>query len=462
MWRRRVILHGSCSFTTLGNLFERKSDLRQVLYLFEYASLLREVHFMLVYILNKNGSPLMPCEPKIARKLLCQSKAKVVSRIPFTIKLLYGSGGYKQAVVAKIDAGSKKMGAAALANDRVIYQAEVEIRNDIKSKMEQRRMYRRTRRNRKTRYREARFNNRGKMGKLAPSIQSKVQSHLREKKFIESILPVSSWLVETAQFDIHKISNPKVSRFTYQKGRQKDFYNVKAYILHRDSYACQYCKANKVALHVHHIKFRSEGGSDTPDNLITLCHQCHDSLHAKKSNKTISEKLLKKIPSKTKHATEIGIVSSQIKKKWAFTEAFGYETKFNRENLNLPKTHYNDAVAIGLADNQIIEPSNIVYFKKHVSMGDYQQTSGARSEKTIPTGKLFGLRKFDLIETSKGVGFVKGKRSSGYFALMLIDGTNVTASVNVKKNCKRMAARKTTLIWRTRLLPDLKVRVSAA
>ncbi|MEO5969691.1 MAG: HNH endonuclease, partial [Bdellovibrionia bacterium] len=196
----------------------------------------------------------------------------------------------------------------------------------------------------------------------------------------------------------------------------------KAYILHRDSYACQNCKATKVALHVHHIKFRSEGGSDTPDNLVTLCHPCHAALHDGRLDKTISEKLFKKIAPKTKHATEIGIVSSQIKKIWAFTEAFAYETKFNRENLALPKTHYNDAVAIGLVDNQMIEPSNIVYFKKHVSMGDYQQTSGARSEKTIPTGKFFGLRKFDLIGTSKGVGFVKGKRSSGYFALMLIDG----------------------------------------
>ncbi|MEO5968332.1 MAG: RRXRR domain-containing protein, partial [Bdellovibrionia bacterium] len=66
---------------------------------------------MLVYILNKNGSPLMPCEPKKARKRLCQGKAKVVARRPFIIKLLYGSGGYKQAVVAKMDAGSKKLGA---------------------------------------------------------------------------------------------------------------------------------------------------------------------------------------------------------------------------------------------------------------------------------------------------------------------------------------------------------------
>jgi hypothetical protein len=42
--------------------------------------------------------------------------------------------------------------------------------------------------------------------------------------------------------------------------------------------------------------------------------------------------------------------------------------------------------------------------KKHVSKGDYQQRTGKRSEKVIPAGKLFGIRKFDLIETKQGVG----------------------------------------------------------
>lgn len=418
---------------------------------------------MLVYVLNKDGKPLMPCKPQKARKLLKEGRAKVMSRTPFVIKFIHGSSGYKQNVTAKMDTGSKKIGVVAIANGKVIYQAEVEIRNDIKGKMDQRRMYRRTRRGRKTGYRQARFNNRGKIGKLAPSVKSKIDSHLRERNYVESILPVSRWFVETASFDIHKISNQNVSRFTYQKGRQKDFYNVKAYILHRDGYACQQCGKDKISLHVHHIKFRSQGGTDTPDNLITLCHNCHDKLHAGKLDNKISAKLLKKASSKTKHATEIGIVKSQLKKEWSFTEAYGYETKFNRENLGLPKTHYYDAVAIGLSDGEVVENLDTVYFKKHVSKGDYQQTSGSRSEQRIPTGKLFGLRKFDLIKTSKGTGFVKGKRSSGHFALMLIDGAKISDSVSVKKDCVRLSARKTTLLERrTRLLPVLKDQVSAA
>jgi hypothetical protein len=260
---------------------------------------------MLVFVLNQQGKPLMPCKPSKAKKLLREGKAKVIKKTPFTIKLLYGSSGYKQAVVAGMDTGS------------------------------------------------------------------------------------------------------------CQKGK----------------------------LHVHHIVFRSQNGTDMPDNLITLCKSCHDQLHQ-------GEFKIKGVKSKTKQATEIGIVKSQLKKSFgAFIETFGYETKFKREHyLNLPKTHYFDAVAICLTEGEQVIHSDGVLYKKHVAQGDYQQTNGSRSEKRIPTGKLFGLKKFDLVKTSKGIGFIKGKRSSGFFALMDIFNNTVTTSVNVKKACQRLTARTGTLI----------------
>ncbi len=98
--------------------------------------------------------------------------------------------------------------------------------------------------------------------------------------------------------------------------------------------------------------------------------------------------------------------------------------------------------------------SDTVVHQKHVAAGgDYQQTKGKRSEKRIPTGKLFGLRKFDLVRTIKGVGFIKGKRSSGYFALMDIFNNTVTASVNVKKNCQRLTAKTTKIIQEAAIPP---------
>lgn len=399
---------------------------------------------MLVFVINKHGEPLMPCSPRKARLLLSNGQAKVIKRTPFTIKLLYGSSGYKQEVVVGMDTGSKVIGCAVTSNGVVVYQSEVEVRQDVSKKMQQRAMYRRTRRNRKLRYRAARWLNRANSkrdNRLAPSLLSKVHSHLRERNFVQSILPISKWKVELASFDIHKISNPNI--VDYQEGKQLGFYNVKQFVLHRDNHECQAKRkvAHSKKLHVHHIVFRSNGGTNTPDNLITLCESCHDDLHKGKFE-------LKVRKSKTKHATEIGIVKSQLKKVWSFEETFGYETKYKREQLNLTKTHFNDAVAICCEVGEYIKPTTTVYHKKHIAKGDYQQTSGSYSEKIIPTGKLFGLRKFDLVQTTKGKGFIKGKRSSGYFALMDIDGSKITDSVSVKKECIRLSARTTTLISR--------------
>jgi hypothetical protein len=399
-----------------------------------------------VYVLNQRNQPLMPCTPVIARLLLKEGKAKCIKRTPFVIKLLVDSTEHKQQITAGMDTGSKNVGCAAVANGEVLYQSEIEIRNDVSKKMQQRSMYRRNRRSRKTRYRKCRFLNRAasfRKGRLAPSIRSKIDSHLREKRFVESILPVSLWKVETASFDIHKISNPVVKSSGYQNGPQKDFYNTKAYVLHRDKYKCQKCKTKKGKMHVHHIIFKSKGGTNAPDNLITLCESCHKELHTQGF-------VIKGKKSKTKHATEIGIVKSQLKKQLAsFEETFGYETKFKREQtLQLPKTHYNDAVAICLEDGEIVNFSSVVYFKKHVASGDYQQTKGARSEKKIPTGKLFGYRKFDLVKTPKGVGFIKGKRSTGHFAITKLNGEVISNSLNIKKKCSRLSARTTTLIER--------------
>ena len=211
--------------------------------------------------------------------------------------------------------------------------------------------------------------------------------------------------------------------------------------MHRDGYKCQGGQKGKHSpqLHVHHKVFRSQGGTNDPSNLVTLCETCHDDLHAGKFT-------LKAKRSKTKHATEVGIVKRAIMRSgWVISRTFGYETKWQREQcLGWPKSHAADAVAICCEDGEVVTPSPTVVRKRHVSKGHYQQTSGKRSEKRIPTGKRFGLRKFDLVSTPKGMGFVKGKRSSGQFAIAELDGTPIHNSVRAA-TCVRLAARSTTL-----------------
>lgn len=410
---------------------------------------------MLAFVLNRHGKPLMPCKSQKAKKLLKLGKAKVARRSPFTIKLTCGSSGYKQELTAGMDTGSKVIGTAVLRESgQVVYQAETHLRGEeIKAKMDQRRMYRRTRRERKTRYRKPRFLNRKasiRLERLPPSTKHKIMAHLREKMYVESILPITNWRLELASFDIHAISNPDVSKsawWTYQRGDMYGFQNLKQYVLKRDGYLCQSCKKktkNNSELHVHHIKFRSNGGTDTKNNLITLCKPCHDKLH-KRKNAQIHSLKLKPEPVNTKHATEVGVVACQLRKFFGgFEESFGFITKVDRMKQNLEKRHFIDAAVIA-SKGRSAKLSRKTIIRRYVAKGDYQQTKGIRSEKAIPTGKLYGLRKFDLIYTPKGIGFVKGKRSSGYFSIGDIHGKAIHNSVKVKTDITRLSARKITL-----------------
>lgn len=145
--------------------------------------------------------------------------------------------GYKQPVVLGVDAGSKYIGLSATTETKELYASEVKIRNDIVSNLSTRRAQRRTRRNRKTRYRKPRFQNRRKTkqnGWLAPSIRAKIDSHIKVIENVTKLLPIYKIVVETAQFDIQKLKNDLISGKEYQEGEMKGFWNVREYVLFRD------------------------------------------------------------------------------------------------------------------------------------------------------------------------------------------------------------------------------------
>lgn len=115
----------------------------------------------MVYVLNKDGQPLMPTNRHgKVRRLLKTNKAKVIKRCPFTIQLLYDTTNHTQNITLGVDAGSKHIGLSATTEDKVLFEADVELRNDISKLLEARYKFRRSRRNRKTRYRKKRFDNR--------------------------------------------------------------------------------------------------------------------------------------------------------------------------------------------------------------------------------------------------------------------------------------------------------------
>ena len=236
----------------------------------------------MVYVLNKDGQPLMPTERygKV-RRMLKSGKVKIVTRCPFTIQLTYKTTGFIQPITLGMDAGSKTIGVSATTKDKVLYEAEVALRNDIVDHLSTRGEQRRSRRSRKTRYRKPRFNNRRRGdGWLAPSVQNKVDTHLIVVRKVCEILPVTRIVAEVASFDIQKIKNPDISGTDYQQGEQLNFWNVREYVLFRDGHTCQCCKGKSKdkILNVHHIESRKTGG-DAPNNLITLCKTCHTGHH---------------------------------------------------------------------------------------------------------------------------------------------------------------------------------------
>lgn len=418
----------------------------------------------MVYVLNKYGQPLMPTNRHgKVKHLLKDGKAKVVKRCPFTIKLLYDSTNYTQDLTLGVDTGSGTLG-TAVSNDNgdILYMSKVEVRNDITSKMKQRSKYRRNRRNRKTRYRKVRWLNRKnsiKKDRFSPTMKSKFHSHIKEIEYIKSILPITTLVLETGQFDTHLMKNPsladpKIKHWGYQKGTNYGFENTKAMVLNRDGYTCQCCKGKHKdsKLEVHHIIYRSQGGSDDESNLITLCHTCHKDLHSGK----IIPKFSGKKKGTLKYATQMNSIRCQLLKKYPTAiETFGMVTKANRLYLGLPKDHHIDACVIASNGRPIHMKTNIIYVKRSITKGDYQQTKGIRSEQPIQTGKIQGFRKFDKVKYLGKEYFIKGRMSSGYCVLMDIDGNKIDFSKMPKgyktpkiANLKRIEVRSSIMtIW---------------
>ena len=415
---------------------------------------------MLVYVLKQNGQPFMPTARfgKI-RRLLKAKKAKVVRREPFTIKLLYEpETDVVQECYCGVDTGSRHIGVAVVSNDKVLYQSQTELRNDIKRKMDARRAYRRNRRNRKARYRKHRFLNRGnstRSDRLPPSVKHKVQAHIDEIEFCKKILPISdsNLIIEVSQFDIALMKNPglmdeKIKRWGYQQGFNYGYSSRREAILHRDNYTCQCCGKKNCRLEVHHVKFRSNGGTDDEENLLTLCEDCHKGVHA-------GTVVLSKKPKKSKnikYATHMSVIRSWLLKKYPNAiETFGFVTAENRNHLNLPKEHYIDACVVASGGLEF-KGLDVIYYKRRVSKGNYQLCKGIRGETKIPTGKIHGFKKFDKVEYLGNEYFIKGRASSGFVVLMnvfgnKIDFSNMPKGMKTPKlsNCRRILARRSCL-----------------
>lgn len=403
----------------------------------------------MVYVLDIDGQPLMPtARHGKVRRLLNSHLAKVVKRCPFTIQLLYQSRKEIQPVSLGVDAGSKHIGLAATTEQKVLYQEELTPRNDVVKLLSAKRACRHSRRNRKTRYRKPRFNNRvhsKHKGWLAPSVEVKIQEHITAIKNICKILPASEIHVETAEFDLQRLKAMEEGKTfpvgtDYQLGEQYDFYNTRQYVLHRDGYTCQCCGVHdkNVKLHVHHIESRQTGGN-APNNLITLCEHCHKALHEGK----IKLPKGKKRGKSHRDAAFMGIMRNtlleRLKKEVSVPVmmTYGYITKYWREKADLEKSHINDAICI--SKHPYTKPLDTYYLTKVVRHHNRQihkanfSKGGIRKRNQAPY-LVKGFRLFDKVLYQGKEYFIFGRRTTGYFDIRTLDGTKANkGSVSYKK-----------------------------
>lgn len=287
-----------------------------------------------VYVLSKNGKPLMPTKPARARHLLEAGEARVVRLIPFTVQLTIDTSEKVQPVYAGQDPGLTQ-GVAAVRNDgKVLFQAEVKCQPDVSEKLTERRNYRRNRRYRKTRYRKPRFLNRRRPeGWVSPSIRQLKHEHDKLRRLVESILPVTGWAIELNKFDFQKMEDPGICGVQYQNGPRKGYFDVREYVLERDGYACVLCGST-----VNRKLFHFRGKSQRPKNLITLCGECHK----KAVNKEIPFAVLME---NYRWAARVNTMRALWKPAEKIVFVTAEQVATSRNALNLFKTHANDALA---------------------------------------------------------------------------------------------------------------------
>ena len=394
----------------------------------------------MVYVLDKEGKPLMPTvrHGKV-RRLLRDEKAHVVRLQPFTIQLDYESTTYRQKVSLGIDAGSVHIGVSATTEKKELFAAEVILRTDIVKKLASRLELRRGRRFRKTRYRKPRFNNRRRKGGwIAPSVRNKVESHLKVIRLVHSLLPVTKTTIEVAQFDAQKIKNDAIQGMEYQQGEQMGFWNIREYILARDGHKCQHCKGKSkdTILNVHHLESRKTGGN-APNNLITLCETCHKAYHRGEFELKV------KRGTSLRDASVMNImrmaVYERAKKEFGNVHlTYGYVTKHTRIKNGIEKTHCADAFCV----SKNVKATRLNTYllcrclPRHTrALHVCNPKNGGIRRSAVASHWIgrFRLQKFDSVEWNGVRCFIFGS-TKGRLYLKDIDGKFVmsAASVNAK------------------------------
>ena len=310
-----------------------------------------------VFVLDTNKSPLNPVHPGRARRLIAEGKAAVFKHYPFTIILKYAvTDPVLEPLRLKLDPGSKTTG-IAIVNDStgaVVFAAELEHRGQaVKAALDQRRAVRRSRRQRHTRYRHARFLNRRRPeGWLPPSLESRLANTTTWVARLCKLAPITNISQELVRFDTQLMQDAETLGVEYQQGELAG-YEVREYLLEKWGRRCAYCGKEHTPFEVEHIVPKSRGGSNRVSNLCIACHDCNQ----KKGSLTAAEFGHPKVQAQAKQPLRDAAAVNTT--RWSLYQRLsdffpvelgsGGLTKFNRTQRGLPKTHWLDAACVGIS-----------------------------------------------------------------------------------------------------------------
>lgn len=327
---------------------------------------------MSVFVLSREGKPVMPCSEKRARQLLACGRARVHRMYPFAIRLVDRTRASceLQPMRLSLDPGSKATGVALCRIEQnaaepvmhIAHLMELMHRGQaIRRALRNRALLRRARRARKTRYRAPRFENRTRPGGwLAPSLQHRVDTTIAWVARLRRLAPITELAQELVRFDMQAMENPDIEGVEYQRGTLAG-YELGEYLLAKWGRCCAYCDTTGVPLQKEHIVPKAAGGSNRVSNLTLACQPCNQ----KKGSRDVREFLareparLKRILAQAKAPLKDAAAVNST--RWALLQKLqatglpvetgsGGRTKFNRTRIGIAKTHALDAACVGVVD----------------------------------------------------------------------------------------------------------------
>ena len=396
-----------------------------------------------IAVIDRDKKVLEPCHPAVARRLLKQRKAAVFKRYPFTLILKRSVAElHTTDYTLSVDPGSRCTGLAILDHsNRIVQKIELHHRSKaIKKRLSDRAGYRRSRRTRKLRYRPPRFNNRARKapvltdsgweyksfgqsseGWIAPSLMSRVFNIETWVRRLERVYPITRLAVEHVKFDTEKMAHPEIEGVAYQQG---DLYDCELweYLLAKFGRKCFYCGAKKVRLEKDHVIPRAKAGLDRSDNIVVCCRPCNEKKGGRHPNEIEGEfgrrvqSALRAAKKPMRDAQAVNTIRWKISETLKHTGmplyyGTGGQTRHNRKQAGLPKTHYYDAASVHCVpvDDTPEHPVLAIHavgYGHRGDLGDFQtvQTAPGFLRPYTRVEQCSGFAKLDIVvmQTRKG------------------------------------------------------------